>query len=74
MVFSTAASTASMHALRKPLRSSAALEAVRTLLREAVPTLVDDRHMHPDLQHAIGLVQRGALATAASAIALPTLD
>ena len=57
-----------------PLRSSAALEAVRTLLREAVPTLVDDRHMHPDLQHAIGLVQRGALATAASAIALPTLD
>ncbi len=44
-----------------PLRSSAPLEAVRGLLRERVPHLSDDRHIHPDMQQAIGLVRSGAL-------------
>src|SRR5271168_962294 len=33
-----------------PLKSSAALEAVRALLRAQVPHLTDDRHFHPDMQ------------------------
>lgn len=32
-----------------PLRSSAALEAARALLRAHVPTLQDDRYFHPDM-------------------------
>jgi histidine ammonia-lyase len=53
------------------LRSSAALEAVRTLLRSHVPTLEDDRYFHPDLEAASALVRSGAIAGAAGAIRLP---
>ena len=53
------------------LRSSAALEAVRALLRSHVPTLEDDRYFHPDLEAASALVRSGAIAGAASAIRLP---
>ncbi|MFO1147941.1 MAG: histidine ammonia-lyase [Alsobacter sp.] len=58
-----------------PLASSAALEAVRGLLRRAVPHLDDDRHMHPDMQAAIAMVRSGALADAATSagITLPAL-
>ena len=42
-----------------PLRSSAPLEAVRTLLRRVVPHLEDDRYFHPDIAAATKLVARG---------------
>ncbi|MFN3435993.1 MAG: histidine ammonia-lyase, partial [Sphingomonas sp.] len=44
-----------------PLTSSAPLEAARTLLRESVPTLEDDRHFAPDMALATALVKSGAL-------------
>ena len=45
-----------------PLASSPPLEAVRRLLRERVPRLDNDRHLHPDMEAAIGLVRSGAVA------------
>ena len=56
-----------------PLTSSTALEAVRAVLRTAVPTLTDDRHFHPDLMAAGALVSDGALVWAAADVALPGL-
>ncbi len=47
-----------------PLRSSAALEAARARLRSAVPTLSDDRHVHPDMEAANAIVRSGALIDA----------
>lgn len=55
-----------------PLASSVPLEAVRRLVRSRVAHLDDDRHLHPDLQAGIELVQRGAVAEAAGH-ALPSL-
>ncbi len=52
----------------QPLRSSHALEAARTLLRARVPTLVDDRHMHPDMEIAIELVREGRLVETVDAM------
>lgn len=52
------------------LTSSKALEAVRALLREQVPTLDHDRHFHPDIEAANALVRSGAVAEAAG-LALP---
>ena len=54
----------------QPLRSSNALEAARALLRARVPTLGDDRHMHPDMEIAIELVRDGHLVEAVD-VALP---
>ena len=48
-----------------PLRSSAALEAVRRLTRERVPYLDHDRHFHPDMEAANDLVRSGAVIAAA---------
>ena len=48
-----------------PLVSSAALERVRAAIRAAVPKLEDDRHFHPDIAAAIGLVEGGVLTDAA---------
>jgi histidine ammonia-lyase len=48
-----------------PLRSSDALEAVRARLRAEVPTLVDDRYLHPDIIAATMLVRTGVVAAAA---------
>jgi histidine ammonia-lyase len=45
-----------------PLASSDAVEAVRQRLREKVPTLVDDRHMAPDMQAATALILANSLA------------
>jgi len=56
-----------------PLRSSAPLEAARTLLRAQVPMLDHDRHFHPDMEAAKALVRSGALVDAAS-IGLPGLS
>ncbi len=53
-----------------PLASSAPLEAVRVALRARVPSLGEDRYLHPDIESAIGLVRSGAI-TAASGLSLP---
>jgi histidine ammonia-lyase len=58
----------------QPLTSSASLERVRAALRERVPTLLDDRHMEPDIAQAIGLVRTGAIAAAAREVQLPGLE
>jgi histidine ammonia-lyase len=55
------------------LRSSAALEAVRALVRAHVPALEDDRYFHPDLAAASALVRGGAVVGAAAAIPLPSV-
>ncbi|HEY6644392.1 histidine ammonia-lyase [Povalibacter sp.] len=46
-----------------PLTTSVSLESARTLLRERVPTLTDDRYMHPDMEQAVSLVRSGAIAS-----------
>ncbi len=51
----------------------APLEAVRALLRWRVPTLVEDRHLHPDLAEAIGLVASGEIVDAVAPVGLPAL-
>jgi len=56
-----------------PLASSAPLEAVRALLRSRVPTLVEDRHLHPDLAEAIGLGASGAIVHAVAPVGLPAI-
>ena len=45
-----------------PLRSSDALEQIRTRLRAQVPMLQDDRYFHPDMVAATTLVREGVLA------------
>src|SRR5580698_1235800 len=52
----------------QPLRSSEALERARALLRAQVPTLGDDRHMHPDMEVAIEMVREGRLVAAVDAL------
>jgi histidine ammonia-lyase len=54
----------------RPLTSSPPLEAARALLRRQVPSLADDRHMHPDMAAAIALVRGGDLVEAVT-MALP---
>ncbi|TAJ68817.1 MAG: histidine ammonia-lyase [Phenylobacterium sp.] len=49
-----------------PLTSSPALESVRRLLRAYVPHLEDDRHFHPDIALASGLVCEGDVVKAAT--------
>jgi histidine ammonia-lyase len=53
--------------LRRPLRSSPALEAAREALRTAVPALGEDRALAPDIEAARTLVRDGALLRAAEA-------
>ena len=53
-----------------PLTSSPALESVRAVLRAQVPTLAEDRHLHPDMAAAIALVREGRIS---SDIPLPSL-
>jgi histidine ammonia-lyase len=53
-----------------PLPSSAALEAVRKLVRAEVAHLEDDRYMAPDISKAAALVRSGSVAQA-TAVALP---
>jgi histidine ammonia-lyase len=55
-----------------PLTSSAAIEAVRALLRSEVPALDDDRHLAPDIQRAAHLIACGALV-ARTSLELPQL-
>jgi histidine ammonia-lyase len=58
----------------RPLASSPPLEAVRNLLRGAVPHLEDDRHFHPDLEKAREMVASGAIVQAVGRDFLPALD
>jgi histidine ammonia-lyase len=48
-----------------PLASSPVLDAARAALREAVPSLGDDRHFHPDMEAANALLRAGTLTTVA---------
>ncbi|NIJ69044.1 histidine ammonia-lyase [Xanthomonas sp. 60] len=57
-----------------PLRSSAALETIRRLLRERVPTLQEDRYFHPDILAATDLVRSGALLQHLAHDALPGVE
>jgi histidine ammonia-lyase len=56
------------------LPSSPPLEAVRRLVRSVVPTLDDDRHLHPDMMAALSLVRSGRVAEATGAASLPGLE
>ncbi|QYX57666.1 histidine ammonia-lyase [Roseovarius sp. SCSIO 43702] len=58
---------------RAPLVTSDPLARVLARLREAVPTLDEDRYLAPDLETAARLVAEGALISACD-IALPLLD
>jgi len=55
------------------IRSSAALEAVRTLVREHIAPLGGDRYLHADIGAAIALVRSGAVVRAAASSALPSV-
>ena len=57
-----------------PLKSSVALEALRTRLRREVPRLEDDRFFHPDIAAATRLVRDGAVIDAAGEAVLPGLE
>ena len=56
-----------------PLRSSAALEGVRSKIRENIPHLEEDRYLHSDLTSAGELVLQGELIASAGAIDWPKL-
>ncbi len=56
-----------------PLTSSAALEAVRALLRSRVPGLSDDRYFSIDIASAAGLVTTGTLNETVGRDVLPTM-
>jgi histidine ammonia-lyase len=56
-----------------PLRSSAKLERVRTVLREVVAPLEDDRYLHPDIAAAVALVRDRAVARAAGCETIPRI-
>jgi len=55
------------------IRSSAALEAVRALVREHIAPIANDRYLHTDMSQAIALVRSGALLRAIPDIPLPDL-
>jgi histidine ammonia-lyase len=57
-----------------PLRSSAALEALRARLRREVPRLEDDRFLHPDIAAATRLARDGAVIDAVGEGLLPGLE
>src|SRR5688572_22812535 len=55
-----------------PMRSSEALERVRALVRERVPTLENDRYLAPEIADAAELVTSGKLVEALRDIPLPS--
>ena len=55
------------------LTSSQCLENVRRLVRTRVPSLDEDRYMHPDLEAANKLVRTGSIVTALGSARLPGL-
>jgi histidine ammonia-lyase len=57
----------------RPLTSSIPLETVRSVVRDRVPTLTDDRYLHTDLMEATDLVRAGTIVKAASSVDLPSV-
>ncbi len=57
-----------------PLRSSAALEAVRARLRRDAPRLENDRYLHLDIAAAAALIASDEFAAAAGDVRWPELD
>lgn len=55
------------------MRSSAPLESVRSLVRQRIPPLADDRYLNTDLQSAIELVRSRAVIDAVAGVELPSL-
>jgi histidine ammonia-lyase len=51
--------------LRRPLRSSPALEAVHAAVRQRVPALDGDRALTPDIRAIAGMLREGAIKAAA---------
>lgn len=60
--------------LRRPLRTSAALEQVVDLLRTMVPALEEDRYLASDLEQVAELVSAGRVCEAVSGSAFPGLE
>ena len=58
---------------RAPLKTSAPLAAALGRLREAVPSVVEDRYLAPDLERAAALVKSGAL-NEATGVDMPELS
>ncbi|AKF05432.1 Histidine ammonia-lyase [Sandaracinus amylolyticus] len=54
--------------LRLPLEPGVGVRAAHVALREHVPTLVEDRVLHPDILRCCELVDRGVLVTAAERV------
>lgn len=54
-----------------PLATSAPLTKAKDLLRSRVARLEDDRHIQPDMQHAIAMVRSGELAATARDVFMP---
>lgn len=50
---------------RRPLRTSAALESVHTLIRSEVPHLDEDRALYPDIERVTAMVRDGRVRRAA---------
>ena len=50
----------------RPLRSSDMLEAVRTLVRESIPHLEEDRYLHPEIAAATEMIRSGEVAAIAA--------
>jgi histidine ammonia-lyase len=57
----------------EPLRSSAALESVRALIRRHIAFMDVDRYVHPDLEAACELVRKGLVLAAVTGIEFPSL-
>jgi histidine ammonia-lyase len=55
------------------LRSSVPLESVRSLVRQRIATLTDDRYLNTDLRSAIELVRSRAVVDAVAGVELPSL-
>lgn len=58
---------------RAPLKSSAALETARKMLRELVPFYDQDRYFAPDIEKANGLITSGVLNSLVKKDLLPSL-
>jgi histidine ammonia-lyase len=58
----------------EPLRSSDALERVRSVIRQRVSFMDADRYIHPDLRAAFDLVRENRIVAAVDGIGLPSLE
>jgi len=49
----------------RPLKSSAALEEVHSLIRNRIPFLKEDRELHKDINVLLNMIREGEIASAA---------